>query len=29
MCDNIVKAKQAGTYDGAYEVVKAAVEMRK
>ena len=25
MCENIVKAKQAGTYNGAYEVVKLAV----
>ncbi len=25
MCDNIVKAKQAGTYNGAYEAVKLAV----
>lgn len=29
MCENIVKAKQAGTYDGAYEAVKLAVGKRR
>lgn len=28
MCDNIVKAKQAGVYNGAYEAVKLAVKGR-
>ena len=28
MCDNIVKAKQQGVYNGAYEVVRLAVQGR-
>ena len=29
MCENIVRNKSLGIYDGAYEVVKIAMEMKK